>query len=729
MKYHWFILSSFFFLFVLVHQPAVYGVVGEVSATKAEGPVDIEADELTYDSETQTYEGHGQVEMSRGDLSLKADHARLNMATKDLVAWGNVLLREGEDVIECQRLEVNLDTRLGKIHQARLYLKDQNFHFIGGEVDKLGENHYWVRDGSFTTCDAKRPPWKFTVEEIEVKEMALGGSGVAKGPVFYFEDIPILYFPWGIFPVRQERQSGFLMPSVGYSSTYGLKIENGFYWAFAKDMDATLFLDYLGDRGFKEGLEYRYAFTRDTKGQANFYFIDDQVLHKDRYAFFIEHEQKLPDDFYLKGDINRVSDHQYFQDYRNEDLPQSAKMTAIDATSINLLRSVVFGGKNWDQFSFLVNNEVFDDFTQQDNQKTVQELPQISFYAHPQSLFNTPFFYNITSSYTDFWRERGAGSNRGDLFPTISYPVRLFNVLKFESDVGLRETFYRNYNDPTGIYEGWKSRETLEANVQMSAEFYRVYEAEALSGISDFFKVSKWMHTIEPTISYQYSPPVNQSDLPVYDQVDRIPYTNQITYGFTQRLVGKPETGGVNSGGIEYAKLQISQSYSLGDPSWFNSQFIDPEGKKRSSSDIEGQLWLNFNPYLSAYWDTEFNPYRGGFDLVNFEVGAKDRRSDTVTVGYASTRSTSDAITLGARVKTISPLYLFGSYYYDLFNKIWILWMFGAEYQTQCWSAGFLLEDINRSLDYTRKRELKFNFYFNLLNIGSAGKRPYYMKL
>lgn len=732
MRYHWFILGSFFLLFAILYSPRLHaqgGGLGLPTEVKAEGPVSIEADELTFDRETQTYEGHGQVEVTRGDLTLKADHARLNMATKDLAAWGNVLLREGEDVIECQRLDVNLDTRAGKIEQARLYLKDQNFHITSGEIDKLGENHYRIRDGSFTTCDAKRPPWKFTVKEIEVEEMALGGWGIAKGPIFYFEDIPILYLPWGVFPVRKERQSGFLMPSAGYSSRYGFKLENGFYWAFAKNMDATFYLDYLGDRGFKEGLSYNYAFTRDTKGQANFYFIDDQEFRKNRYAFFIEHEQKLPENFYLKANVNRVSDHEYFQDFTNEDLPETAKMAEIDATTLSLLRSVIFGGKNWDQFSLLVDNEVFDNFTVSSNDTTVQVLPQLSFFAHPQSLFNSPFFYSVTSSFTNFWRERGVESYRGDFFPTLSYPVRLLSVLKFESDVGLRETFYRNTNDRTGAFEGWKSRETLEANAQISTEFFRVYEAEALSKISDLFKVSKWMHSIEPTISYQYSPRVNQSGIPIYDAVDRIPYTNQITYGITQRLVGKPEGAGVHSGGIEYAKLIISQSYSIGDPSWFNPLFIDSEGRKRSFSNIEGQLWWNFSPYLYAYLDSEFNPYRGGFDLFNFVLGTKDRRNDAVNVGYAGQRGAFKEINFNARVRTISPLYLFGSYYYDLFNGRWFYWMFGAEYQTQCWSAAFILQDINRSVDRSRKQEFKFSFNFTLLNIGSAGRRPYFMNL
>jgi len=735
MRNHWFILSAFFILILFTDLPPLQAKTGEgivPKEMKGEGPVDIEADELIYDRETQTYHANGQVEVSRGDLSLKADHAQLNMGTKDMVAWGNVLLREGEDVIECQRLEINAETRLGKIYEAKLYLKDQNFHITGRAVEKLGENHYRLREGSLTTCDAKRPPWKFTVKEIEVKEMALGGWGIAKGPIFYFEDIPVLYFPWGAFPVRRERQSGFLIPQVGYSNKHGPELKNGFYWAFAKNMDATFYFDWLGDRGFKEGLEYRYAFTRDTKGEAKFHFISDntvpndpdpvvngQTIRHNRYAFFVEHQQKFPYDFYLKGDINHVSDHRYLRDF-DEDLPRAAK---IDSRSTRELRSVLFGGKNWDQFSFVAQTVVFDDLTQKSNDETVQKLPQINFYAHPQSIFRTPFFYELASSYNYFWREKAVEAHRGDLLPRISLPVRLLNVLKVESDVGLRETLYKSDNDPTHTVHGWESRETLDAGTQMSTEFYRVYDGETFSKLSHLYKVAKWMHTIEPTVGYRYSPRVNQNALPIFDEVDRIPYTNQITYGITQRLVGKPEKEGVSSGPFEYGKLMVFQNYSLGNP------FTDAEGKKRIFSNIQGELWWNFGPYFSAHWDGELNPYRGDFDIVNFAVTAKDRRNDAVVVQYRNTRSAIHEINLDTRVKTISPLYLFGSFYYNLLTGMWVQGIFGAEYQAQCWSVGFVFEDINRSPDRTQKREIKFHVYFNLLNLGSVGHKPYFMGL
>jgi LPS-assembly protein len=752
MRSHPLLLGFFFLLFIVTSSLPAQAKVREMSVTKAEGPVDIEADELTYERETQTYEAHGQVEVSRGSLSLKADHARLNMATKEMVAWGSVLLREGEDVIECQRLEVNLDTRLGRIHQAKLFLKDQNFRITGQEVEKLGENHYRIREGSLTTCDAERPPWKFTVKELEVREMALGGWGTAKGPIFYFEGIPVLYFPWGAFPVRQERQSGFLVPHGGYSSKDGPHGGTGFYWAFAKNMDASFYLDWVGSRGFKEGLEYRYALTRETEGKAIFYFISDktvpndadlpvingQTIHHNRYAYFIEHQQTLPGGFYLKGDINRVSDHMYLQDF-DRDIPERA---SIDSWSARQLRSVVFGGKNWDGVSFLAQTAVYDDLTQASNDATIQKLPQISLYAHPQSFFGIPLFFDLTSSYSNFWREesieaqrrresipgqpRGVSvpAQRWDLFPRITFPIRLFDVLKFESDIGGRETFYKIDNDPTGTFSGRESRETFVAGMGMSTEFYRVYDGESLPKISNLFNISKWMHTVEPAVRYQYSPRVDQDEIPVFDEVDRIPYTNQITYGVTQRLIGKPEKERVSSGPYEYGKLIISQSYSLGDPITINST-----GNGEHFSNIQGELWWNFNPYLSVHSDAELNPNRWSFDLFNALVQAKDRRDDVVQVQYRSTRGTDRQINVNGRIKTINPLYLYGGFYYNLRERTRVQTIYGAEYQSQCWSVGFFVTDKNRSPDRTQRREWKFSFYFTLLNIGSGGSRPYFMQL
>jgi hypothetical protein len=185
----------------------------------------------------------------------------------------------------------------------------------------------------------------------------------------------------------------------------------------------------------------------------------------------------------------------------------------------------------------------------------------------------------------------------------------------------------------------------------------------------------------------------------------------------------------------------ISQSYSFGDPyvdektiisrmDWpFGNAFLIVREKKQYFSNIRSELWWNFNPYVSAYWDAEFNPDRGSFDILNFLIKVRDQRDDAVQIQYRNTRGNVKAINFDARVKTIPPLYLYGAFRYNLLEGIRVTGIYGAEYQAQCWSAGFVFEDINRSPDRTQRKERKFHFYFNLLNIGSVGHKPYFMSL
>ena len=315
-------------------------------------------------------------------------------------------------------------------------------------------------------------------------------------------------------------------------------------------------------------------------------------------------------------------------------------------------------------------------------------------------------------------------------------------------------------NHPGLQYRQSESRETLEAKMQISTEFYRVYDGEMISKISDLYKVSKWMHTIEPMISYQYSPRVNQDDIPVFDEVDRIPYTNEVTFGITQRLIGKPEKKGVSSGPYEYGKLILSQSYSFGDPYGYhiNGSFENPFRfvlkEKQYFSNIRGELWWNFNPYVNAHWDAELNPHRWDVDRFNFTIKVRDRRDDVFQVQYRNTQSSIQEliydpratispyfypyrdtsgkvqqINLDARVKTIDLLYLFAGFRYNLLDHYNVVNIYGAEYQAQCWSAALSVEQWGRSPDGTRKKEVKVNFYINLLNIGSIGRKPSLMGL
>jgi LPS-assembly protein len=233
------------------------------------------------------------------------------------------------------------------------------------------------------------------------------------------------------------------------------------------------------------------------------------------------------------------------------------------------------------------------------------------------------------------------------------------------------------------------------------------------------------MHTIEPQIGYLYSPHISQNELPVFDEVDRLPYSNNITYGIVQRLLGKRVNQEKETAPYEYARLNIFQSYSLGNP--FER---DSNGKGRYFSNIQAELWWNFSPLLSAQADAGFSPYRGNFEVINFLITAKDQRNDAVQVQYRYTKDSVKEINLATRVKTIPPLHLFGSMRYNLVDQWKVENVYGLEYKAQCWTLGLAVEDRGRSPDGTQKKELKAQVYLQLLNLGSLGRSlPYALGL
>jgi lipopolysaccharide assembly outer membrane protein LptD (OstA) len=232
------------------------------------------------------------------------------------------------------------------------------------------------------------------------------------------------------------------------------------------------------------------------------------------------------------------------------------------------------------------------------------------------------------------------------------------------------------------------------------------------------------MHTIEPTVGYAYSPRSSQKNLPLFDAVDRIPYINELTYGFTTRLLGKSGPDKVGTGPYEYVRLKVFQGYSLGDP-----YDRDENGKGNNLSNIRGELWMNFNPYLSFRGEAEFNPTQGDFNVLNGLIKVKDLRDDTIQAEYRFTKDNIKELNVFTKFRTIDSLFMYWGIRYNLQDKFWVETDYGAVYQSQCFSLGLLFENINKTPTGTQQRELKVELFLTLLGIGSLGHIPYILGL
>jgi LPS-assembly protein len=710
---------------------------------EAEGPITMEADTLTYDQKGDSISLEGSVKILYKGTTVQADKMIFFDKTKDVVAEGSVVLTEGEDILRCDRLELNIETKKGVVYQGRIFLKKKNFHITGSKAEKLGESEYRVHDATLTSCDSRVPYWEFTAKRLDVDI-----EGYAQGwwPGFRVLDIPVLYFPWAAFPAKRDRQSGFLFPDFGSSSKWGPEITIPFYWAIAPNQDATFYLERIGDsrgRGFKEGLEYRYAWSTQAQGQIKGNYIWDERgdrslwwderKDKSRWSIFADHDQSFPGGYYLKANVNLVSDKGYPVDF-SSDIPSE---TRIDASSLNQLESTLMLGKNWEWGALETDAEYFRDLTYLtlpdhiDNSATMQMLPQTTFSLYQDRFLETPLFYEMEAQGTNFWREDGIRGGRIDLYPRVSIPLKPLDIVRFEPWIGYRETIYFPEEAPLGTHDDVSSREIYDAGASLATTFSRVFLFQG-------GKVLGLKHIIEPKVIYTYIPGVNQTHNPDFthginhtviqtdnprfnDGIDRITRQNTVTWMLTNYLIGKVVGKDGEVTYPEYLYLKVYQGYNF-------SPDLASEGLHHLSN-LSAEARVAPFTWLSGTMDLEYNANQNRLDVFNTGVQFADTRGDHLGVQYRFTKSPADFVPLQGveeintelGIRIIDPLDLYFDYRHNLRDKVRIETVYGLDYRHQCWEISLRVHDINRQpqTDLTMSgKEIKVMVYVTLSGLG-----------
>jgi LPS-assembly protein len=516
----------FLFFFLVSFAPAL-----------ADEPVDISADHMEYISSTSTYLAKGSVVIIFEDSSLKADEMRYNSVTSEAIATGNVVYEDPEAVIEADKMEMNLKTKVGTVYNSNIFYKTQNYHLHSGRIDKTGEKTYFLDKATVTTCDSEPPEWKITGSDVHVTQ---DENLTAKKAKLYLGKYPVLYAPQFWAPLKKGRQTGFLFPVFGYSSTRGHYYKQGFFWAIKENQDAAFYLDYYSEKDFAQGIDYRYIISPETYGELWLYHARDSDPSRELYEVKSYHNHSFSHDVagYLK--IHSVSEFDYYD--------------VMDSTSEGR-----FGLDAWEEDLFgFAAKERFQKYVESDlhlykkfsggrayvlaqarqslegsSSAIVQSLPEMSFIMNTRS--KGPFSFNAKASGSHFWRDDGQKGTRLDVNPNffVSYG-RLVNL---SQKVGLRETAY--FLDSPSLS---KNREVFDFVTALSTRLFKRY--------------ASFVHTIEPSIDYQYIPPVDNDDISFFDEVDLIDHTSRINYSLTSRV------SGIGAYRLE-SRFRLSQSYDL----------------------------------------------------------------------------------------------------------------------------------------------------------------------
>ncbi len=507
--------------------------------------VDVEADSVEYNEAERKVVAKGNVHIVFGERSLFADEVSVDLDAQELVATGHVILMEGLNRLEGDRIEYNYRTNLGVVTNARARL-GPGVSLSGMEIRREGERTYRLRDGRFTACRAcepepQTPDWEMRAKEATVYQDELI---IAHNASFWVKGIPALFSPIVGLPIG-PRRTGFLIPRFGYGNADGFVVKQPFFWAISPSQDATLTPIYRTKRGFDLAVDYRYLLSEQSRGQMTgryLYDITPSAPKRNRAEFSWQHDQVLAPTWTGKADVRIQSDKTLTRDFVDSTVLERTQRT---------LPSNIFVTQTTPQYMLLGLLNYTRDLTNAVDTRAGR-LPDVRFQWLPDQLLGTPLLGEGDTSAVYLTRNRGGDAGRFDFHPGLRLPVPLGPWLTATSLTAFRETAYTT-SERSG---GGTNRTLVELGERLTSRFARRFDEPGLG-------LLRLTHIVEPVFSYQYIPWTDQQSLPQFDPIDFISPQNRVVYQLTNRLIARWRDGSGEIRSHEVATLEILQSWNL----------------------------------------------------------------------------------------------------------------------------------------------------------------------
>ncbi|MCS7245533.1 MAG: putative LPS assembly protein LptD [candidate division WOR-3 bacterium] len=435
--------------------------------------------ELIYISDSAKVILYDSAYVKRGNVQLYADTIEYSLNSKTIRAKSRFLLIIDTSKITGDSLIYFLDGQDGIAFHTRNFV--QKGWLNSNKLYKLKGDTLYIKDGFFTTCDLNIPHSAFYGTEM----LAIRGDmALVKNVVLKIRDIPILYSPFWIFPLKEERSSGFLTPSFGFNSIDGKYIRNiAFYWVINNYADMSFYMDIVERQGIRFGINTVYNVYKKFNGNINFNFSNDFVFRAVRRRYSLEgnHNQEV----YRFRTASRyfiVSDQSYFQDYA-ENKDQWLKTETYSYFQIS--RNFFFGGfsSNFDYTKNLITGQASSNLP--NIILTINSFSFLGILITQSSSFNQSI---LIDSLNNRYTSQSFAYNL-----SLTRPINILQNLKLSNSLSLPFSAKRAHNDSI-----WKKSLNMNYSSSISTTIYG-------RSVFSIWKIERFYHDITPSIGINYS--------------------------------------------------------------------------------------------------------------------------------------------------------------------------------------------------------------------------------
>ncbi|WP_034415275.1 LPS assembly protein LptD [Candidatus Photodesmus blepharus] len=657
-------------------------------------PINIEADSLeSINGETVTY--NGNVVIVQGKKRIQADSVTLHQKDNIVIAEGNVHVSDGELKTVSSKVTNHLNTNFMFIENTKYSFLCQPGRGEAVNISKTEKTIYQIEDGFITSCSLNSNAWRIRSSKINInpnkKEVTF------YNPRFEIRNLPIFYLPLLTIPIGDTRKTGFLYPTVSYSSSNGFKTEVPIYWNLAPNYDLKTIFKYMQERDFQINSKFRYLSSFGSGSiDSEFFPNDKKYLNKrKRWGFQYKHNGIFQETWKFKVDYSKVGDITYFTDI------DSSVGNRKDG-QLTQETEVTYRSDNWD-VSILVRD--FQTLTE--NSTPYRLIPQFQFHYYTPALMKYLDFDLISHiSRFDTDDEKKPSSIRIHIEPGFTIPIaNTWGV--WTTEARLLGTFYQEKNNSLANSNSEENiiRIIPELSTHASITFER--DNKIFSG---------YTQTLEPQVQYLYVPKKEQSNIVKYDtallqtdyynffskrkfsSVDEIAGANKFSYSASSRFfdVFHKERLNISFGQVFYLEQNSEKSHNPNQNSAISNY---------SAWAIETNF--NYDDYFFYHggiqYDVDTNEVQLGNSTLEyrFNSGYLQTNYRYVSQNYIEKNLSYSEKQLSEIAKSgISQLGLFGQYqinskwrtnvqyFYDLTTSQELEWLASLGYQSNCWYIG-----------------------------------------
>jgi hypothetical protein len=310
-----------------------------------------------------------------------ADSSRLGLdSTAQQGPGTRPRLSRGDDVLEGDVILYDTETGEGWITDGRI-AHDDGF-FAGRRIRALSDEEFLVGSGSYTTCDDDDPHFDFYSPRIKV---LVGDMAIARPVYFRIAESRLLWIPFYVFSLREDRQSGVLTPGFGRrplsfgSTTTEWEVRNlGYYFAPSDYWDLTLAADLRQQTGWvgRGALSYAWRYRFNGSIQANVQNRQDGDVGQRAWSLSLRHRQQLGSSASLQGSGTFQGKQDFLRD----------NGTGLDDRLNRTLRSNVRYDKRWREAGWSLSAGA-SQTKNLDLDRSDLVLPEISLRASRKALF------------------------------------------------------------------------------------------------------------------------------------------------------------------------------------------------------------------------------------------------------------------------------------------------------------------------------------------------------